>query len=195
MKTFTILLLIAALMLCACTTIRTNENQFALNQVPFKNYNWSVLGFGSYSVTIVDKNFVPVSTVVDGSRTTYTYQNQRSKWLEILITIDEKPDKNNPFLTLKKEDVIYQKLDRLNVVIFRQNFISTRLYGVSVLKYRDVGDKKIYVEFRTERDSEYRPIDANHLIAIFDTYINMTNEGRIVLEAPPCPLEIFEHTK
>ena len=191
MKTIKPLLIVALVMLLgACGQRQVSDNQFAYNHMPFKNLNWSVLGFGAYTITI-DKCFVPSEPKqVEGTRTIYKYHDPVYEHLEIIFTVDE----GNEYI-LPTQDILYHQKGRLNTMVYA-SYNPIRYNGVSVLKFRDVGGRKLYVEFKTGRHGGiYVPADANHLIAKFDTYINMKSEGHIVLDMPPCPFEIFEHTK
>jgi len=220
-----LLLLTLFITLCACAH-KTGPNDFSYNQMPFKNYNFSVLGFGAYTVTI-DKNFEPEPTVYVGTRTIYTYQDKQYPKLSIKLTVDE----GDEFELPAESDILFvqKKWGRLNTIIHKSDSSLVRTheiqyykevkvsgdelmnfnamiplgdpkkvnlstgYGVTVLKWRDVGNKKIYVEYKTSSNTPFtKEENMSHLIALFDNSIKMKNNAFIQINAPPCPFMIFE---
>lgn len=106
-----------------------------------------------------------------------------------MIVDEQDKDGKYPFFPAPKTGIYSQK-GRTNVLIYSSDN-PYKYHGITIMKFRDIGSKMIYVKFNTGRyGSPYSAKDANHLIAQFDSHIRMVSEGRIRFEMPPCP---FNH--
>jgi hypothetical protein len=188
MKKLLILIGCALLLFTSCVSKQVTDNKHIYDHAPFPNYNMSVFGFGAFSVTIGD-HFKLVESKREGDIDTFKYLDPKFPHLEITVNLTKNDAKYDVPFT--KEDVVYFKKERTTVLVYKVMSYH-RFYGISILKYRDLGaGRRLYVEFKTGRDGQdYTPKDAGHLIAQFDSHIRMVNEGRIMFEMPPCP---FKH--